>query len=133
MNDVPGINVEGVTAWLSANVAGAGAPFTFEVIAGGHSNLTYRVAGADGSAYVLRRPPLGHRLASAHDMGREHRIISGLQHSAVPVAPALGLCTDDSVNGAPFYVMGFVDGFVVRELATAQAVLTPPARRRASE
>ena len=60
--------------------------------------------------FVLRRPPLGHVLASAHDVGREFRIISGLQDSAVPVPPALGLCEDRAVNGAPFYVMGYVDG-----------------------
>ena len=64
---------------------------TFDLIAGGHSNLTYRVVGADGHPLVLRRPPLGHLLASAHDMGREHRIIAALAGTAVPVAPALGL------------------------------------------
>jgi aminoglycoside phosphotransferase (APT) family kinase protein len=65
-------------------------------------------------------------------MAREHRIIAGLQGSAVPVASALGLCTDESVNDAPFYVMGFVDGLVIRDPAVAEA-LTPAARRRASE
>jgi aminoglycoside phosphotransferase (APT) family kinase protein len=133
MNEVRGINVERVTRWLCANVGGAQGPFTFEVIAGGHSNLTYRVVDSDGAAFVLRRPPLGHRLASAHDMSREHRIIAGLQHSSVPVAPALGLCTDETVNGAPFYVMGFVDGHVVRDRDGAEQALTPSARRRASE
>src|SRR5262245_2143354 len=110
MTEHAGIDVEKVSDWLTANVAGAHAPFTFEVIAGGHSNLTYKVTGADGMRVVLRRPPLGHVLASAHDMSREHRIISGLQRSAVPVAPALGFCDDVAVNDAPFYVMGFVDG-----------------------
>jgi aminoglycoside phosphotransferase (APT) family kinase protein len=133
MDEVQGINVERVTRWLCANVGGAQGPFTFEVIAGGHSNLTYRVVGSDGTAFVLRRPPLGHRLASAHDMSREHRIIASLQHSSVPVAPALGLCTDASVNGAPFYVMGFVDGHVVRDRTFAEQALTPSARLRASE
>jgi len=133
MSDVHGINVPAVSQWLQAHVAGALAPFTFDLIAGGHSNLTFKVTGADGSAFVLRRPPLGHVLASAHDMGREHRIISGLQHSAVPVAPALGFCDDLAVNGPPFYVMGFVDGFVLRDRATAEAVLTAQARRTASE
>jgi aminoglycoside phosphotransferase (APT) family kinase protein len=66
-------------------------------------------------------------------MSREHRIIAGLQSSAVPVAPALGLCTDESVNDAPFYVMGFVEGHVIRERAIAEAALTPAARLRASE
>lgn len=133
MNDVPGINSTGVTQWLEDNVAGARGPFTFEVIAGGHSNLTYRVTGSDGRDLVLRRPPLGRRLASAHDMAREHRIISGLQRSAVPVARAYGLCTDESVNDAPFYVMSFVEGHVVRERVGAEAVLVPAARQRASE
>jgi aminoglycoside phosphotransferase (APT) family kinase protein len=132
-HDVPGIDVAAVTTWLTAHVAGAQAPFAFDVIAGGHSNLTFGVTGADGARYVLRRPPLGHRLASAHDMGREHRIIAALQHSGVPVAPALGYCDDPAVNGDPFYVMGFVDGHVLRDRASAEALLTVDARRAASE
>ena len=133
MSDVHGIDVPAVSEWLQAHVAGAVAPFTFDVIAGGHSNLTFKVTGADGTAFVLRRPPLGHVLASAHDMGREHRIISGLQQSAVPVAPALGFCDDLSVNDAPFYVMGFVNGYVLRDRPTSEAVLTVDGRRAASE
>ncbi|MBI4934502.1 MAG: phosphotransferase family protein [Actinobacteria bacterium] len=133
MTDVPGINVPAVTEWLHTHVPGSRGPFTFDAIAGGHSNLTYRVTDAVGARTVLRRPPLGHVLASAHDMGREHRIISGLQSSTVPVAPALGFCDDPAVNDAPFYVMGFVDGHVLRDRGTAEAVLTPAARRTASE
>ena len=133
MSPVQGIDVAAVSEWLQANVVGAIGPFTFDVIAGGHSNLTFTVTGTDGNRFVLRRPPLGHVLASAHDMGREHRIISGLQKSAVPVAPALGFCDDLSVNEAPFYVMGFVDGHVLRDRAVAEAVLSPDARRVASE
>ncbi|HEX2785528.1 MAG TPA: phosphotransferase family protein, partial [Ilumatobacteraceae bacterium] len=133
MNDVPGINTTLVSQWLEANVAGARGPFSFELIAGGHSNLTFRVVGSNGDAFVLRRPPLGHRLASAHDMSREHRIISALEGTAVPVPPTLGLCSDESVNDAPFYVMGFVDGHVVRDRAVAELALTPAARRHAGE
>ncbi|HEY4333697.1 MAG TPA: phosphotransferase family protein, partial [Ilumatobacteraceae bacterium] len=133
MSAVPGIDVPAVTTWLESTIEGARGPFAFNVIAGGHSNLTYAVTGSNGGRYVLRRPPLGHVLASAHDMGREHRIISGLQSSAVPVAPALGYCDDLAVNGAPFYVMGFVDGFVIRDDDTAMRVLDLAARRRASE
>ena len=132
MSEVPGIDIPKVTAWLEQHVPGARGPFVFDVIAGGHSNLTFRVTGSNGTRYVLRRPPLGHVLASAHDMGREHRIISGLQRSAVPVAPALGFFDDTSVNGAPFYVMGFVDGFVLREREAAEAALSPEARANAS-
>jgi aminoglycoside phosphotransferase (APT) family kinase protein len=131
--DVPGIDVANVTAWLESNVTGARGPFSFDGIAGGHSNLTYRVTGSDNTRFVVRRPPLGHVLASAHDMSREHRIILGLQHTAVPVAPALGFCDDPAVNGAPFYVMGFVDGHVLREREGAEAALSPAGRRRAGE
>ena len=92
---------------------GAVGPFTAELIGGGRSNLTFTVTGADGRRLVVRRPPLGHVLATAHDMAREHRIISAVGATSVPVPPALGLCTDEAVNGAPFYVMGFVDGVVL--------------------
>jgi aminoglycoside phosphotransferase (APT) family kinase protein len=102
-------------------------------IAGGHSNLTFAVTDANGNRFVLRRPPLGHRLASAHDMGREHRIIAALAASDVPVAPALGFCDDPAVNDLPFYVMRFVDGLVVRDKEFAEKSLSPAARRRASE
>ncbi|HEX9260580.1 MAG TPA: phosphotransferase family protein, partial [Acidimicrobiales bacterium] len=133
MTDPAGIDVPRVTEWLQHNVAGATAPFAFTLIAGGHSNLTYAVDGADGRRLVLRRPPLGHVLASAHDMGREHRIISALGASPVPVAPALGFCDDVEVNGAPFYVMGFVDGLVLRDTASVERLLARPARLRAGE
>jgi len=123
-------NVEG---WLTANIAGATAPFSYAQIAGGHSNLTFRVDDAAGHRYVLRRPPLGHRLASAHDMRREHKIIAGLAATDVPVAPALGLCTDESVNDLPFYVMSYVDGHVIRDKDTAEAVLGRHGCARASE
>ena len=122
-----------VEGWLVANIAGATAPFTYTQIAGGHSNLTFRVDDAAGNAYVLRRPPLGHRLASAHDMTREHRIIASLAQTNVPVAPALGLCTDEAVNELPFYVMKFVDGHVIRDKASAESILGEAGCRRASE
>jgi len=131
--DVPGIDVPGVGAWLERHVPGARGPFHYDVIAGGHSNLTYAVTGADGARYVLRRPPLGALLASAHDMGREHRIIAALAGTTVPVPPALGLCSDTSVTGAPFYVMAYVDGLVLRDRAAAEAALDEAARRHASE
>jgi aminoglycoside phosphotransferase (APT) family kinase protein len=129
--EVKGVDIPAVSAWFEANVPGAQGPFEFELIAGGHSNLTFRVTAADGHHLVLRRPPLGHVLATAHDMGREHKIISALGPTDVPVAPALGLCTDDAVNGAPFYVMDFVDGHILRDEAAVQAI-TPEGRRNAS-
>lgn len=127
-----GIQVEAVSAWLDTHVAGARAPYSFSLIAGGRSNLTYGVTDGTGSRFVLRRPPLSHALASAHDMGREHRIISALSATPVPVPQALGLCADETVNGAPFYVMEFVDGHVVRDQDAAHRMLTTEARRAAS-
>ena len=70
-----GIDVERVTAWLVDQVEGAVAPFSFELITGGRSNLTFRVTGSDGTRFVLRRPPTGHVLATAHDMVRELSLI----------------------------------------------------------
>ncbi len=111
--DVVGIRAASVSEWFAANIEGATPPLRFELLAGGHSNLTYRVSDATGSTFVLRRPPMGAVLATAHDMAREHKIISGVGQTSVPVAPALGLCTDIEVNDAPFYVMGFVEGVVL--------------------
>ncbi|HSL59706.1 MAG TPA: phosphotransferase family protein [Acidimicrobiales bacterium] len=129
---VAGIDAERVTAWFAEHVPDARPPFEFRLIAGGHSNLTYSVTDTTGARWVLRRPPLGQVLATAHDMEREHRIISALAPTDVPVAPAVGLCTDPDVNGAPFYVMGFVDGLVLRSAAEAEQ-LSLDQRRRAGE
>jgi aminoglycoside phosphotransferase (APT) family kinase protein len=121
---VQGIDVDKVSAWLVDNIDGARAPFSFDLIAGGRSNLTYRVTDAAGTRFVLRRPPLGHVLATAHDMAREFRIIAAVGSTKVPVPRALGLCTDESVNGANFYVMGFVDGVVLDSADKAAALPT---------
>ncbi|MFI1017227.1 phosphotransferase family protein [Streptomyces sp. NPDC020965] len=84
-------------------------PLDARLIQGGRSNLTYAVT--DGTdRWVVRRPPLGHVLATAHDMRREHRVISALHPTAVPVPEPVLLCEDDTVLGAPFYVMEFVPG-----------------------
>lgn len=127
-----GIDLEPVSAWLAAHIEGARAPFAIELIAGGRSNLTYLVVGADGRRFVVRRPPLGHVLATAHDMAREHRILSAVGLTGVPVPRVLGLCTDVAVTGAPFYVMDHVVGVVMDAPAKAE-VLTPEHRRSASE
>ncbi len=128
---VEGIDEPRVTGWFDEHVPGVRAPLSFSLIAGGHSNLTFRVDDAAGHRYVLRRPPLGEVLATAHDMGREHRIISALGPTEVPVAPALGLCDDPAVNGAPFYVMGYVDGQVLRTAEQSRTALDLEGRRRA--
>ncbi|HEU4598920.1 MAG TPA: phosphotransferase family protein [Solirubrobacterales bacterium] len=115
-----GIDQQALEAWFGDNVPGVDLPLRFERIAGGHSNLTYRVTDAAGQKWALRRPPLGKRLGSAHDMGREFKVVSALGGTEVPVAPVVGLCEDESVNDAPFYVMEFVEGPVLRGLAEAE-------------
>jgi aminoglycoside phosphotransferase (APT) family kinase protein len=115
-----GINKEIVTNWLLDRVPGLQAPLEFSLIAGGHSNLTFKCTDANDKACVLRRPPLGHVLESAHDMGREHKIISALAGTDVPVAHTFGLCTDIEVNGAPFYVMEYVEGMVPHDSEVAR-------------
>jgi aminoglycoside phosphotransferase (APT) family kinase protein len=132
--DAPeGIDRAGVEAWFAERVAGAEPPLAFERISGGRSNLTYGVTDAGGRRWALRRPPLGRRLASAHDMAREHRIISALTPTAVPVPPIAGLCADETVTGAPFYVMDFVAGPVLRNRADADRFPGPDERRAISE
>jgi aminoglycoside phosphotransferase (APT) family kinase protein len=126
-----GIDALRVSAWFTENIPGVRLPLTFELVAGGRSNLTFEVTDAAGSRYVLRRPPTGHLLPTAHDMEREHKIISAMGPGGVPAPPALGLCTDLSVNGAPFYVMGFVDGVIARSEEDA-ARFDEDGRHRAS-
>ncbi|MFE7379757.1 phosphotransferase family protein [Streptomyces zhihengii] len=104
-------------------------PLSARLIQGGRSNLTYAVT--DGTnRWVVRRPPLGHVLATAHDMKREHRVISALVGTAVPVPEPVLLCEDDSVLGAPFYVMEFVEGTPYRT-AEELAPLGPERTREA--
>jgi aminoglycoside phosphotransferase (APT) family kinase protein len=125
-----GIDRAGVEAWFGEHIPSAEPPLTFDRISGGHSNLTYGVRDAAGKRWALRRPPLGKRLGSAHDMGREHRVVSALARTPVPVAPVAGFCEDESVNEAPFYVMEFVEGPILRGLAEAD-VFPDEADRRA--
>lgn len=123
MSDAPrGIDPGPVTAWLAERVPRLEPPLDFELITGGHSNLTFRVTDRAGARWVLRRPPTGHVLASAHDVGREHRIISALAGTPVPVPPAVGYCDDDRVTGAAFYVMEWVEGRIVYNHADGLAV-----------
>lgn len=117
-----GIDVEGVTEWMNVLMPGLKPPLAFSQIAGGNSNLTYLCVDQNGSRYVLRRPPVGHISATAHDMAREYRILFALQGSKVPVPNVLGLCEDLDVTGAPFYVMNFVEGQVLHGPSDSQAL-----------
>jgi aminoglycoside phosphotransferase (APT) family kinase protein len=130
---IEGIDAANVTAWFEQHVPAAKPPLRFKLIAGGRSNLTYEVTDEADGRWALRRPPTGHVLPTAHDMGREHRIIAALgAHTDVPVAPAIGYCDDPAVNGAPFYVMGYVEGLILRDAATASALAVAD-RRTAGE
>jgi aminoglycoside phosphotransferase (APT) family kinase protein len=106
----PGLDPERLRAHLEKERPGlVTGPLSARLIEGGRSNLTYEVT--DGtSRWVVRRPPLGHVLATAHDMTREFRVISGLHPTRVPVPEPILLCEDDTVLGSPFYVMEFVAG-----------------------
>jgi aminoglycoside phosphotransferase (APT) family kinase protein len=128
--EVKGIHRSRVTEWFAAHIGGVTPPLEFELIAGGHSNLTYKLMDAAGRLYVLRRPPLGAVLATAHDMAREHRIISAIGRTEVPVPPALGLCEDEDVNGAPFYVMTYVEGDVLVDGASTEKLFDERERHR---
>ena len=92
-----------------------------DLIQGGRSNLTYSVS--DGARrFIVRRPPLGHVLSTAHDMSREYTVLSALAPTSVPVPRTVALCSDEVVIGAPFYVMDFVDGAIYRTAASAAAL-----------
>jgi aminoglycoside phosphotransferase (APT) family kinase protein len=111
---IDGIDRAGVEGWFREHVAGAEPPLSFDLIAGGRSNLTYAVTDANGARWALRRPPMGKTLGSAHDMGRECRVVSSLEATDVPVAHIAGFCEDERVNDAPFYVMDWVEGPILR-------------------
>jgi aminoglycoside phosphotransferase (APT) family kinase protein len=125
----PGIDLEPVSKFLAEQVPSLEPPLHFELIGGGRSNLTYRVTGGDGSC-VLRRPPLGHVLPTAHDMAREFRVLSALAPTDVPVPAPLALCEDPEVNGMPFYLMQERRGVVIEERMPAGYADTAEERRR---
>jgi aminoglycoside phosphotransferase (APT) family kinase protein len=127
---LPGLDLAAVLRWLNANTDDPLAESaTAHRITGGRSNLTYLIS--DGSrTVVVRRPPLGHVLATAHDMSREYRIIRALAGTAVPVPATFGLCPDPTVTGAPFYAMSFVEGLVVRADVIEAEGLTEADRNR---
>ena len=122
-----GIEEAALTDWLVGLGVGLQAPLTYERVGLGQSNLTYLVTDAKGARLVLRRPPLGELLASAHDVAREHRILSALQGTDVPLPRVLGLCEDPAVTDVPVLAVSHVDGTVVDARAVAEA-LSPAAR-----
>ncbi len=133
IEDPQGLDLAALHAWLSvAEPTLAKGQLSASLITGGKSNLTYTVS--DGTSdYVVRRPPLGHVLATAHDMGREHTVVSAMAATRVPVPQVAGYCTDESVSGAPFYVMDFVAGPVLRQRADVESFPEEGDRRSIGE
>ena len=125
----PGIDAPRVTDWLAGCVPGLEPPLAFTRVGEGQSNLTFRVDDAAGRAVVVRRPPLGEILASAHDVAREYRVLTSLASAGGRVPRTYALCTDLDVTGAPFYAMEHVDGLILTRTETAER-LAPEVRAR---
>ncbi|WP_432193112.1 phosphotransferase family protein [Streptomyces sp. bgisy027] len=126
--DIGGIDAGAVSRWFDTLGVDFDGPLTFERIGLGQSNLTYLVRDRAGRRRVLRRPPLGRLLASAHDVAREARILTALEGTAVPTPRVLGLTEDPAVTDVPLLLMEFVDGQVVDRMTIARS-LTPERRR----
>jgi len=126
VSELPGIVAPRVERWLATAVPGCTPPVTFRLIAAGGSNLTFEVTDAHANRWALRRPPVGRPLATAHDVGREWKVLTALAEHApgvpVPVPAPLAWCEDGSVTGAPFYVMAFVDGTILRTSHDTEAL-----------
>jgi aminoglycoside phosphotransferase (APT) family kinase protein len=114
---LPGLDLDALAGWLGPQL-GVDDPETLdaELIAGGRSNLTYLLHAGDRQ-WVLRRPPLGRRLATAHSMAREERALRGLEQTDFPSPTVIASCEDEAVIGVPFYVMDYIDGRVIRSPA----------------
>ncbi|MQA98122.1 MAG: phosphotransferase [Streptosporangiales bacterium] len=130
--EVPGVDSSRLRRWLADAVPEAAGLRHVELIAGGRSNLTYLLE-TSGPRVVLRRPPLGHVLPTAHDMGREYRVLSALADTAVPAPKPLALCTDEDVIGAPFYVMEYVEGRILRTAEDVAGLSEADAARLSEE
>ncbi len=117
--DAAGVDLPPLREWFATHVPDF-VPDTAVQIAGGHSNITVRLSSADGRDLVLRRPPLHSVLATAHDMGREYRLISAFVPTPLPVPRTVAYCPDDDVIGAPFYIMEYVRGLVLHDHEVAQ-------------
>jgi aminoglycoside phosphotransferase (APT) family kinase protein len=124
----PGVDLAAVRSWVRVTLPDVDpGPLTVSLISGGKSNLTYRLTLADRTL-VLRRPPLGNVLPTAHDMDREFRVLLALWGSEIPVARPIAFCADEAVIGAPFYVMDYVEGTTIRTLDEARALTATQAR-----
>ena len=131
--DPAGYDTARVEAWIAQHVPGLAPPLRWTRLEGGHSNLTCLIEDGQGRRAVIRRPPQGELLPKAHDMGREWALISALNGTPVPVPAALGFCPDREVTGAPFYVMGHVDGHPLYNADDARRWVPEPLRAGLAE
>jgi aminoglycoside phosphotransferase (APT) family kinase protein len=124
-----GIDLELIGGWIEALGIGARGPFATSRLGHGKSNLTYLLSDSNGKRWVLRRPPLGELLPSAHDVAREHRVLSSLVATPVPVPAPIALRPPDAAVDVPLLLMEHVEGVVIDSSETVAGV--EPARRRA--
>lgn len=127
--DVLALNAAALRGWLQQSGIRLTGNLEVARVGLGQSNLTYALSDDSGVLAIARRPPLGHLLASAHDVGREYRILTALADTSVAVPGVIGLCEDKVVSDAPVLVVEFVEGAVVDSLAQAES-LAPEARYR---
>jgi aminoglycoside phosphotransferase (APT) family kinase protein len=120
-----------LSSYLGKHLGGTG-PIAVEQFPSGHSNLTYQVTWGDREM-VLRRPPFGSKVKSAHDMGREYRVLFRLHEVYFPAPKVILYCDDLSVLGAPFYLMDPIRGIILRQQLSLDLNLPPPTARRLSE
>ena len=105
-----------IKSWLSQNIPDSKPPFDFDLVPDGQSNLTFIIADSNDKKWVLRRPPLHQVLATAHDMTREHTIISALHPTGFPVPEPIQLCTDSAISERPFFIMEYADGLIIKDI-----------------
>jgi aminoglycoside phosphotransferase (APT) family kinase protein len=124
----PGLELAALSRWFGKHIEDCQGPLTATILHGGRSNLTYRVTD-EHTYWVVRRPPLGWLTPSAHDVGREFRVMSALRDSGVAVPAALAHCTEEDVIGAPFTVVEYVEGRVLRSRKDTEGLSRPMLRR----
>lgn len=129
MSEPAGLDLDRLVSWAGSSDLALTPPLVATPLGGGRSNLTYALRDATGFAFVLRRPPHGQLLATAHDVTREAHVIAGVGRIGVPVPELLATCPDPTVLGAPFAVFTLVDGIV---LADGPAAAAAPAGLRAA-
>jgi aminoglycoside phosphotransferase (APT) family kinase protein len=123
------LDLDRLELYLRQHLPGVGGPLTVAQFPHGHSNLTYLIR-CNGNEWVLRRPPFGNPVKSAHDMGREYRVLSRLCEVYLPAPRPYVYCSDENILGAPFYVMERRRGVILRRTLPPGLRLDPPVLRQ---